>query len=367
MSDAQRAMCPERHIETPRPDEGGFVLIILLTAIIPLIAMAAAAAITLGGRNERLLQEVHQERALLAAEAGIDAAIYAAKTGMLVDGYPILRDMGQSMRFEVAPTYLQTDGLDNDGDALLDSADPDEDLFQVVVTGHYRNVHRRVVAYLGPVAVLPTPEAAIGLQGAANDLTIGAGASIRGHDTKLDTTPGLAANDLHGFSIAPPETSGALLTQLDTTEQALVVGVGTAPSITVATAAVDIPKLVTELAAVATSTITPATYTDADFGTGILSVTGDLVMLGASIGAGVLVVDGNLTLDGTSRINGVVIVTGTLQLESSARIFGAVFSAGTIVRVNGTASILFSTEGLQIAHAVSREYSKVKGWQEVVR
>lgn len=357
----------DNSIERVSQESGGFVLIVLLTAIIPLVAMAAAATITLGGRSERILSEVHQERALLSAESGIDEAIYAAKTGMLVDGYPIIRDLGQSQRFEVAPTYLMTDGLDNDSDGDLDSADPDEDVFQIVVTGRYRNIERRIVAYLGPAAVLPAPQGALSLASLPTNIVIDATATLIGNDTKLDDTAGTTTEDVHGIAISPPETTANLLALLDATEQSRVVGVGSSPSLVVAATAFDMTGLVTTLSTVATSSPTPGSYTGVSLGTGISYVNGNLSLMGASTGSGVLVVNGDLVLDGTSRFDGVLVVTGSLTLQTSARVYGAAFAAGPQIAIGGSAKIVFSKEGLLIADSVSREYSKLQGWQEIER
>ncbi|MCA8971397.1 MAG: hypothetical protein KDC95_16510 [Planctomycetes bacterium] len=354
-------------LDSDTRESGGFVLIVLLTAIIPLVAMAAAATITLGGRSERILSEVHQERALLSAESGIDEAIYAAKTGMLLDGYPIVRDLGQSQRFEVTPTYLMTDGFDNDSDGDLDSADPDEDVFQIVVTGRYRNIERRIVAYLGPAAILPAPQGALSLANLPANIVIDATATLIGNDTKLDDTAGTPAEDVHGIAISPPETTANVLALLDATEQSRVVGVGSAPSLVVGASTLDLTGLVSTLSTVATSSPTPGSYTGVSLGSGISYVGGNLVLMGASSGSGVLVVQGDLALDGTTRFDGVLVVTGSLTVQASARVYGAAFAGGSQITIGGSAKIVFSKEGLQIADSVSREYSKLQGWQEIER
>ena len=61
--------------------------------------------------------------------------------------------------FTTTPSYLKTDGKDNDGDGNID--EPDEDVYQVVVSGTYRNTTRRLAAYVGMTPVAPSFDSAL--------------------------------------------------------------------------------------------------------------------------------------------------------------------------------------------------------------
>lgn len=348
-------------------EEAGFVLVLLLTAVIPLVAMAAAATLTMGGRNERLMNAVRQERALLAAEAGIDEAVYAAQTGTLIDGYPIMRDLGAGVSFEVTPTYLYTDTVDNDGDGDVDAADEDENVYQLIVTGRYRGVERRFAAYLGPTAMLPTPEAASGFQIVPTDIDVYGSAVVVGYDTKLDGSPGNASEDVAGMSIAPPHATSAILSNLDATEQTLVTGVGASPSLVVASAAVDVTALLTAFSTSADMTLSAGTYSSTALPTGVTYCSGNLTLDTGCTGSGVLAVTGILTLRGNARFDGVVITGGELNILGTASVYGASFIGGVEHDIEDAAKMVFSKEGVQIAESVTRQFTKLQGWQEIVR
>ena len=112
--------------------EHGFVLVALFTLMIPLLIVVVAFSVTMTGRSNELRGEFGEEKALLAAESGVDDAIYRGRTGTL-DGTQYNRNIGLGQSFEVEPTYLKSDGKDNDGDSNID--EDDEDVFQIIVTG----------------------------------------------------------------------------------------------------------------------------------------------------------------------------------------------------------------------------------------
>ena len=101
--------------------------------------------LTMGGRSNRLMDEVRQEKALLAAEAGIAEAGYRAAIGTLLNGVPFFRILPNGASFTVLPIHLLTDGTDNDGDTDVDESD--EDVFQLTAVGTSGSARRRIVAY----------------------------------------------------------------------------------------------------------------------------------------------------------------------------------------------------------------------------
>ena len=84
--------------------EQGVVLYILLASIIPLFLLTGAAAMTMTGRNNRMMDENVYEKALLAAESGIDEAVYLGATGSLRSGGNFERDLGNGYDCFIEPT-----------------------------------------------------------------------------------------------------------------------------------------------------------------------------------------------------------------------------------------------------------------------
>src|SRR5215813_8925868 len=91
-----------------QPDQGGFALLIALIAtVIPLLLIMGASSINMTSRMMRLERESNEERALAAAESGIDLAIYMASTPAgLTSGSVTTRTLGTGLSFTVRPTYL---------------------------------------------------------------------------------------------------------------------------------------------------------------------------------------------------------------------------------------------------------------------
>ena len=94
--------------------EAGFIMVAMVIMLLPLTLIVAAFISSMGGRSFRLREEVVQEKAFLAAESGLDEAIYRAQTTGLTDGGIFARAFGKGMAFSVEPTYLGGDGIDND-------------------------------------------------------------------------------------------------------------------------------------------------------------------------------------------------------------------------------------------------------------
>ena len=126
--------------------QSGFALVGFIAVLLPLVGLAGAVMLSMGGRNARLMDEIRLEKALLAAEAGMDEAGYLAATGGLVDGDTILRTLPNGASFTVQATLLSTDGVDNDGDTIID--DVDENVMQLIVLGTSGSSRRRIVGYL---------------------------------------------------------------------------------------------------------------------------------------------------------------------------------------------------------------------------
>ncbi|MHC4515567.1 MAG: hypothetical protein ACYTGW_16305 [Planctomycetota bacterium] len=352
--------------------EQGFVMVTLFTLLVPLLIIVVAFTATMAGRTNELRVELDEELALLAAESGVDDAIYQGRTGDLKDGVNYGRNLGRGQSFEVEPTYLMDDGKDNDNDTKID--EEDEDVFQVVVTGTYRGTSRRLAAYLGPVPLLPTIEAAVTVQDPSIELRLNGTPWVSGNNRNMDDTPGAGA-DLPGLGITPPGTLAQLISELNPTEQSKVVGTGGAPSLANAND-IDLVTLVTQIQNIADVVLTANVYASYNFGhgpSGAAKITyrnGDVTFTGNTRGAGILVVTGDLYLKGTFRYDGVVIVLGQIvNSAGTAQVYGAILQgpSGGKFEIKGTMDVYYSEQAVALANSVSGRYVAFIGWQELAR
>ena len=91
---------------------------------------------------------------------------------------------------------------------------------------------------------------------------------------------------------------------------------------------------------------------------------GDFAFHGAN-GEGLLYVDGNLTLNSTFTYKGIVYIEGDLRLNGTAWILGGLVVRGkSIVKMNGGATILYSSEAILIALAKFGGQFVTLSWRE---
>jgi hypothetical protein len=354
-------------------NESGFILIAMLAVVVPLALVVGAFTMSMSSRTDRLLGGMDQERALLAAESGLDEGVYRAEIGTLADRVPFSRQISGGMEFTVEPTWLEADGEDNDLDGNTDEAD--EDVFQLVITGRYRGTQRRIAAYLGPTPLLPNLQAAMTLHSQSPSIRLSGTPLITGNNTNINGTAGNGAASVPGLSIVPPATTATLLGELSPLEQSKVQGPGGPPSLGVANP-IPLDEIVAVVANSASLVLTNASYTGLQFGNGdagtavIAYRDGDVKIGGNSRGAGILVVTGDLEVKGTFRFDGVIIVLGNiLQSAGTATIYGAIVQgpAGGGIDLRGTFSLYFSEQAIALANSIGGRYVSFNGWQEIVR
>lgn len=361
--------------EPNRRDDGGFVLIGVLIALVPVGIAVGTFMLTMQGKSSRLRTDLAQERALLVAESGIDDAIFRANQGLITHGGDYTRDLGGDQRLRVEPIHLQYDGVDNDGDGDIDLADPDEEVFQIVVTGTYGTTSRRIAAYLGPRPFLPTIDSAIAVQNPAATLDFSGLGYVTGEDTTAAGAPVAGTTtDVHGLSISPPGVVADLLAQISAGEVGQVLGVGataTDPSVT-AGPAIDLVPIVDALRNSASIVVTSKTNSNDTFGTiaspAITFREGDVHMTGTTTGAGILVVTGDLRASGQFEFVGVVIVLGDINSGvGQATIRGAMVTspATSDIDFSGQGSMSYSSEGIAIAQSLGGNFTSFNGWQEL--
>ena len=355
--------------------QGGFILLLMVVMLVPLLLAVGAFSVAMSGRGNQLRIELDRERALLAAEAGVDDMVHTAQSIAISDGLTYTRTLAGGMSFKVTATHLLVDGNDNDGDSppLADES-PDEDVYQVIAVGQYRNTSRRIAAYLGR-APLITPGSALGLMNPSPSINLSGTPLISGINVKMNGTPA-AGGDLEGLSIESPGTTATLLAELDPSEQAMVQGVSPSPSLGVMPVmSPPLSVMVEGLKNSASIVLTSNKYSGYNFGdgpAGIANITyreGDVEFRGGSQGAGILVITGDLTLKGNFTFWGIIIVLGDIVQSSAGTvdIFGSVIQgpAGSMVNINGNLEIHYSSEAVALANSAAPVYVAFNGWQEL--
>ncbi len=353
-----------------RTDQDGFAAIGMVVMLVPLLFTVGSFLQTMTSRGQALQHDVREEKALMAAEAGVDVAMYQARLGLLVNGATYSETVPGGATFTTVCTNLGGDGIDNDGDGPVDGADPDEQVFQVVSTGVHGNARRRVVAYLGFTSFLPTVTAAATVTNPTMGINITGAARINGTNVGL-TGAAVGSGDSPGLSITTPGTTANLLSQLTPSEQGKVLGTGGTPSLG-STVPVDVNAIATQAASTAGVVITGTNISSTTYGSAVTPVTayraGNVKFTGNTTGYGLLVVTGDLTIAGNFTWNGVVVVLGTLDAGAgTAQIRGGVIMgpSSPLLDIRGTCDLRFSGVAVQLAAGLSGRYSLFNGWQEV--
>jgi hypothetical protein len=366
----QRPTLPTDSTLTPprEPRERGFALVMVFGILIPAVLLVAALSSVLNSRNDELQQERALERALHAAESGIDLAIFRGRRGLLTHNQTYTHYFAPTTSYRVVATHLLVDGQDNDGDALIDAADDNEDVFQVEVVGQYRNVTRRLAAYLGPMPLLPDVRTALGIANPGINLQLGGSCSLSGMDHS-------GSYDVPGLTIFAPGTVADLNTTLTPAEQGRINGPGGPPSVGTIPA-INLVDLVSIIQNVADLVLTSASYSGLLFGDAVTNdprITyraGNLRLAGNSRGAGILVVTGNLEVLGNFEFTGLIVVLGNIVNSSgSALIRGAMLQGptATTVDLTGNFDLQFSSDALGLANSKTGLYVAFNGWQELQR
>lgn len=360
-------------------ESDGFVLPVLLLVLIPLLLIASVSISTLTGKLQLTSTALDEERAFQAAEAGIDDAVDRANTATLVLGTPITNDLGRGMAYSITAVDISTDGVDNDLDGSVDEVD--EIGYRVTVTGTYRNSRRRIVAYLSPIAELPTLTGALSVQDPASALQVsGSSFAIDGNDINIDGTPGAAA-PIHGVTVANPGTTPTLLGSLSSGQAANILGQGGSPSAS-AVAPMGLPTIASALTRVVHNSVAAGSYSNIpDFGSAAADIwrvsecNGNLSLSGTTAGAGILVVRGNLEVTGNFQFAGLVIVLGNVVLSgggSSANLRGGLLVGGNssggmpVCDINGSIDLAYCSEALEKLRSLLARYA-VLAWHETAR
>jgi hypothetical protein len=355
----------------PDPERGFILIAVLILALIPLALMIGAGSKTMIARQTRLGSEVGDERALVAAESGIDYGVFRASTPLgLVTGTTYARDLGGGMSFTMTPTFLRTDGEDNDGDGFTDEAD--ETIYRVLCVGTHGTTTRRVVAYLGPQPGFSSVAGALSVRD-SDQIQVQDLARISGDDLNMNGTAG-SGPDVPGIALEPPTTVATAMTWMVPEDHPRIQGSTPAPSVA-AGAPVDWSAMQMAVQNAANLVLTSGSYKNYVFGNGpagqfhVAYRKGNLQFQGNCRGAGVLFVTGDLQAQNGFRFDGIVFVGGKVQMQENAAIYGALIcDSSQQIQLQGSARLQFSTQAVtQAGAALPGKYVLFNGWQEISR
>jgi hypothetical protein len=362
-------------------EQSGVILIALLAAVLPLVLLVGASTTTMTTRNKGLLYDIRQTKALLAAEAGVDEAIFRSANGNLNHEEPFSRIFTNGQSFTVEPVHLGSDGIDNDADG--DTDEMDENIFELIVTGAFGDARRRLAAYLGPLGDLPKIDGAVTITHPKVDIDfknrLGYDPILTGIDRNMDGTPG--GNDTAGLVIENPGTIPDLEAEINSYEEPLIQGVGGAPSLKEVSNGYDFDAIAEQAQNSANIVLTTRTYHDVDWGNAdtddynIIFRKGRLEVFGGR-GAGILVATGEIELEDGFRWDGLIISTHghELELESDANkgrveVYGAMVVGPKCkeLELEGDVGMYYCQEVLQKLNLLvpSSRYIGFNGWQEI--
>jgi len=402
------------------PESGNALVIALLILLLLTTAGVAFIAVT---KSEKQISGNQQTAAtaFYTAEAGITEGMYRMSypndsldyigppTPVAGWGRYIVLHPGDSS-IDPSRANLASDGLDNNGDGVVDEAGehypevPSKQTSGVALKYPYVRVEYKLqggqLVRFGdadgnpetpPVENLTTGEpvlriTASGLQGNARKVieaeavrfpivsvnsAIWAGGPLKlnGNGFLIDGTDHFMASPYDTVPGAPP--AEGVLTQGPTSDVPMnsqqldnVTGAGGDGSVAQSGFAYDFNTLWKNVSSIANkyySSGTNMTNADPDFGTmdtpKVMAVNGNMSLAGGWNGYGILMVNGDLTMTGGSTWTGIVIVTGDVKMSGGgpadvSRIVGsAIFQSSLVDKssAGGSADIFYSSEAVKWA------------------
>ncbi len=388
-----------------RPRERGAALIVVLIAMFMAASIAGALVVLALSRSRALRTRVEAEASLACAEGGLDRGIAEANlpanrtsttwppAGLKISSSPndglLDARLNQVGHFLVTFARGDTDGVDNDGDALIDAADAVDEAQYVTIesTGYFATstggspYTAKLRAYVLKTTISPQIQSAIFIDDPNPDITLGSSASYRlqGGDHDMTTRAPLPG----GFPALA--TSGAFNApdQVDITAHAATGQVsGTpGPSQNGAPDNVDITSIIAlmkEITPPAQQIVVSGVNPPGPFGIPPgqpggpdwqLSLhLGYTKMTGNKMGAGFWVIDGDLDIGGTLIFTGIIIVRGKVSFSgggSGTQVTGAIISSEAPVidfTVTGTTDIFYSSGAVSAASRAASRYL-LRAWQ----
>jgi hypothetical protein len=344
-----------------RQGQEGVVLMALVATLVPLGLLVAGFIMAANGRHNRMQSEVDQERALMAAESGVDLALYSASTAAgLTSGNIITRDLGDGLNCSVVPTFHNV-----------------ENVYEILSVGSYRGVQRRVVAYFGqqPSAVSLPSALTMMHTFSGSELHVQSSSAINGNDTNMNGTVG-PSPAVPGVVVEPPGTVAQLTANIPASDRTKVTGTGGTPSVGTTTTNTDINAVQLQVQNSANLVLTSGGYSNYNFGNGsansfnMIYRNGSVQFSGNSRGAGVMFITGNLHIEGTFRFDGIIYVLGDVEIHGTSSIYGGIVTGphSPHFYLEDTSRVFYSTEAVSKATLLlGGKYVAFNGWQEISR
>jgi len=343
----------------------------IVGACVPTVVLVIVASLGVTGRDTHLAVEIAETKALLAAESGVDSSAFLANTGRLVPNTPFHVDLGRGMSFHAMALDLLRDGIDNDGDRVIDESD--ETMFEVEVTGSFRGYERTLSVYLSPASGLLGAPAALSLLDPRARLVDAIDGRVRGFDTNPDGTRG-PGPDRPGIAIHDPGlfADARKMLALRRAGRRKISGIGARPSIALASKSVDFQTVFYEGRANADVTAERPSYVGVTWGSSrsplLIFRDGDLRLEGDCSGSGMLMVTGKLEVLGKLKFEGIVVGMESIRLSRGVKVFGGVVLAGPgFVSLADGAVVNYSSRGAAAAQRVlpSKTGYVVSRWRDV--
>jgi len=370
-------------IRRDRRSQAGSALVALFVVVIICGALVLSVLMPNISRHREAKAYVERERAFQLAEAGIDFGIAelrkssgAIPAGGSDTGTP---GNGTSGSFSLSYTRGNANGIDDDGDGIVD--DPDEGaLTQLVSTGTFNGTERTVRVMMRRSVSVPTIVASVQFNVANPIVDLNGNAFfVSGYEHEVDGTEDLTQPALH--AIAAPTDPANIASQIPANRTDQIVGAGGTPSV-VYVDPIDLDTLVEQSKAAKTHDLTPGTHSNMVLGSptpgGVIVAVceGDLHLSGTVEGYGILVVDGDMLCSGELTWTGIILVRGRTVMTgggNTKRLIGAMIVGEEVVGVlddtqtvviNGTVDMLYSSEAVELAQQ-RLAMMTVLSWQEV--
>ncbi|MGH7860472.1 MAG: pilus assembly PilX family protein, partial [Candidatus Binatia bacterium] len=175
---------------------------------------------------------------------------------------------------------------------------------------------------------------------------------VDGHDKNLDGTPN-PEGDVPGITTRNEEAKKEVVDSLSGDQQYKVVGDGGTPSVELSYGP-TVDRIQNEIAANVLAqpgvVRNPPISGNDTFGTKdnpqITHFTGNVSITGTMDGAGILIVDQGLKITGDMTFVGLILVRGTTEIttvDGNATVLGAIWTTDLKLRVQGSASVTYST------------------------
>jgi hypothetical protein len=316
----------------------GFVLIMIVLLVLPLLLLAGSAMNFLTSTGKQAREVVDQACAMQAVEAAIDFAVYRGNAGALPGNLSGSGTLSNGATW----TYNRGQHGHGPGQTTISTGRPTSPTRSATRSSRprtYRRATRRVIVYVRNI-MIPVIEGAVSMEDPnAIVMANGTDFTMDGRDHNVDGTLS-GGPSVYGVTVNDPGTTAHLLSTLSPAQQALITGTGPSPSATTTT--MNFNDTFTSLRPLAHNLITGGVYASIpNFGNvaanvyRITYVTGNVTISGNVSGAGILVIEGDLTLTGTFTYTGLVIVLGNVRFSGGGS--GKMIRGGLLI--DGDASV----------------------------